>query len=125
MSASELQNVLTWMKQTDLVEVHYHMGGDSLSLRIEDAEAPVDIPPAVYLPVTAPAIGVFRSSAPGRASELRKDAILKRGAKLGVVESGGKKIDVEAPADGRVVEVLAQDGQAVEYGRPLLLIEPS
>jgi acetyl-CoA carboxylase biotin carboxyl carrier protein len=124
-SANDVQSVLTWMKQTDLVEVLYRKEGATLSLRIEDAEAPVDIPPSVFVPVTSPAVGVFRLSSPGRAPEARKGAAVKRGAKLGVVESGSKRIDIEAPADGRVAELLAEEGMAVEYGRPLFLIEPN
>jgi biotin carboxyl carrier protein len=125
MSDANMQSVISWMKGTDLVEVLYKKAGELLSLRIDDVEAPIEIPPAVLVPVTAPAVGVLRLSAPGRAAEAKKGAQVKRGAKLGVVESGAKKIDIEAPADGRVVEMMAEDGQAVEYGRPLLLIEPA
>jgi acetyl-CoA carboxylase biotin carboxyl carrier protein len=124
MSEQALSSVLSWMKQTDLVEVFYKNDGDTLSLTIEDAQGSIEIPPATLVPVPAPAIGVFRLGAPGRAAETRKGGAVKRGAKLGVIESGEKKIDVEAPSDGRIVELLAHDGQAVEYGRPLLLIEP-
>ena len=123
MSEQAISSVLSWMKTTDLVEVFYRSGGDTVSLRIEDA-MPFEIPAPALVPVPAPAIGVFRLGAPGRASDTRKGGSVKRGAKLGVIESGEKKVDVEAPADGRIVELMAHDGQAVEYGRPLLLIEP-
>jgi len=33
--------------------------------------------------------------------------------------------DVPAEIGGRVVEIVAQNGQAVEYGQPLMLVDTS
>jgi biotin carboxyl carrier protein len=44
---------------------------------------------------------------------------------LGVVVSGsGAAASVKAPCAGRVAKCFADAGQAVEYGRPLFLLEP-
>ena len=125
MSEERIESVLSWMRSTDLVEVQYSNGGESIRLRIRDAEAPVEIPPAALLPVTAPAVGVFRFVPPGQARAADKGSGVRNGAALGLIETGGKRVDVCAPAAGKIVRVMVEEGQGVEYGRPLFLIEPA
>lgn len=48
---------------------------------------------------------------------------VQAGDVLGVVVALGLANDVEATVNGRVVEVLVEEGEAVEYGRALFLIE--
>ena len=125
MNTKRVDQILTWMKTTDLVEVHYAEGSEVVSLRVADPQAAPVIPPASLLPVTAPAVGVFRFSRPGRPRLAEKDAKVDKNGFLGLIENGKKGTEVSAPAEGRIVRVLVEDGQAVEYGRPLFLIEPS
>lgn len=67
-------------------------------------------------PATAPAVGVFRPmSAVG--------ARVRAGDRVAVVDLLGIPQDVVAPIDGVVVEVLAQAGDAVEYGEEVVLVE--
>ncbi|GGP66390.1 hypothetical protein GCM10010185_43850 [Saccharothrix coeruleofusca] len=44
---------------------------------------------------------------------------------MGIVEAMKLMNRVEAGEPGRVVRVLAEDGEAVEYGQPLFLLAPS
>ena len=44
---------------------------------------------------------------------------------VGAVESLKVLNEVYAPWDGFVVEILAFEGQAIEWGQPLLILEPS
>jgi hypothetical protein len=41
-----------------------------------------------------------------------------------VVSGAGKPEPVKAPRAGRVAKCFAEAGEAVEYGRPLFLLEP-
>ena len=67
-------------------------------------------------PATSPAVGVFRPmSAVG--------ARVRAGDRVAVVDLLGIPQDVLAPIDGVVVEVLAQAGDAVEYGEEVVLVE--
>ncbi len=43
---------------------------------------------------------------------------------LAVVEGSGAPRPVKAPCAGRIAKCFAEAGQAVEYGRPLFLLEP-
>lgn len=124
MSVQRVERILAWMKGTDLVEVHYFKKGETISLRIADTQTPVELPPSPLVPVTSPGVGVFRFSEPGHPRAAERDVKVKKGRRLGLIDSGRTRLDVSSPANGRIVRVLVEDGQAVDYGRPLFLIEP-
>jgi biotin carboxyl carrier protein len=67
----------------------------------------------------SPAVGYF-SPAPALAVGLTVQA----GDLLGTIDVLGIAQDVVAPSDGMVASVLAEDGQAVEYGQALAEIDP-
>jgi acetyl-CoA carboxylase biotin carboxyl carrier protein len=64
----------------------------------------------------SPAVGVFRAVA-------NVGAQVRSGDRIAVVDLLGIPQDVVAPADGILVEVFAETGEAVEYGEELALIE--
>ena len=49
--------------------------------------------------------------------------IVAAGQTILIVEAMKHMNEVAAPRAGRVVEVLVEDGQPVEYGEPLMIIE--
>ena len=49
--------------------------------------------------------------------------MVQAGRQLAIVEAMKLMIPVKADVAGRVVEILKADGDAVEFGEPLLLIE--
>jgi acetyl-CoA carboxylase biotin carboxyl carrier protein len=71
--------------------------------------------------IAATAVGVFRSSQP----PVKVGDAVKTGQVVGIVESLKIPNEVMAPVAGSITEVIAAEGQAVEYGQPLLLITPS
>lgn len=73
------------------------------------------------------ASSVARSTAVGYfipAPELVVGAAVQAGDLLGTVDVLGITQEVTAPADGIVAGVLAEEGQAVEYGQALVEIDP-
>jgi acetyl-CoA carboxylase biotin carboxyl carrier protein len=46
------------------------------------------------------------------------------GQVVGMIETLNVMTEVEATLAGRVLERRAEEGQAVEYGQPLLAVEP-
>lgn len=126
MNTSELKDVLSWIKSTDLVEVSFKAGGKGFTLAT--AEAPARVPGAVfpsrYDCAASPAVGIFQSSALGK-SKVEEGISVNAGDVLGLIDGGGKsKTEVKAAASGRVAKVLVEAGSAVQYGQPLFLIEP-
>lgn len=67
--------------------------------------------------VHATTVGIF--SAP---QEWRKGDPVQRGAVLGAIQSLGHMVDITAPADGKIQEVLVAIGAPVEYGQALFAI---
>jgi biotin carboxyl carrier protein len=74
-------------------------------------------------PVVAPMVGVFRAAA-GNSAKLSPGDAVAAGQVIGAIEAMKVTNDIPSPVAGVVREVLAVDGAAVEYGQPLMLIEP-
>jgi len=75
--------------------------------------------------VTAPTVGVFyRSPEPGAAPFVEIGSIVGPGDQVAIVEAMKLFLPVEAGNRGRVAAVLVQDGEPVEYGEPLIALEP-
>lgn len=128
MDTKAVREVLEWMKGTDLVEVAYKKAGAGFALTTADAPPAVpagNLPAPRFVPVVSESVGVLQWSAPGSARKAEEGTIVAEGDALAVVvgASGASK-PVKAPTAGRIAKVLADEGQAVEYGRPLFLIEP-
>ncbi len=85
----------------------------------EDTAQSVEETVRPLVAVTASAVGLFRPAAP----PLQIGDTVRSGQVVGTVESLKIPTDVTAPAAGSVMEILAEDGQGVEYGQPLLMIE--
>lgn len=71
--------------------------------------------------VLAPCVGVFR--APKTAIEAGD--LVKKRQSIGSVESLKVPNDISAPWDAKIVEILAFEGQGIEWGQPLLVLEPN
>ena len=62
-------------------------------------------------------VGIFRATV-----DLVTGSSIEKGQKFGVVESVSINHDLTADSSGTLVEVLAFDGDPVEYGQPLLVL---
>jgi acetyl-CoA carboxylase biotin carboxyl carrier protein len=76
--------------------------------------------------ITSPFVGTFyRSPAPDQPSFAEMGSLVKKGQVLCIVEAMKLMNEIESDLAGKVVEVLAQNGQPVEFGQPLFRIEPA
>lgn len=74
--------------------------------------------------VKSPMVGTFyRASSPGAKPFVEVGDTIKKGDTVCIVEAMKILNEIEADCSGVVTKVLAQDGQAVEYGQPLILVE--
>ncbi len=82
--------------------------------------------PSSMVTVEAPMVGTFyRASSPTTDPYVREGDVVKEGQIVCIIEAMKLMNEIEAKAAGRVVKILVENGQAVEYGQPLFLIEPS
>jgi acetyl-CoA carboxylase biotin carboxyl carrier protein len=86
------------------------------------------VPAAVLEPeghvVKSPMVGTFyRSPSPGAASFIELGQAVKPGDTLCIIEAMKLLNEVEAEVGGTVKQILVENGQPVEYGQPLFVIE--
>jgi acetyl-CoA carboxylase biotin carboxyl carrier protein len=139
----DLANILN---DTDLTEIEVEQ--DDLRIRVSRASAtqyvqapmaaaPVmaaaAVAPAAVAPVavadnknavTAPMVGTaYLAPAPGSKAFIEVGATVKEGQTLLIIEAMKTMNQIPAPRSGKVTEILVTDGQPVEYGQPLVIVE--
>lgn len=78
-----------------------------------------------YYNVCSPIVGTFyRSPTPEKESYVNVGEVVKKGQILCIVEAMKLMNEIESEISGKIVEVLVQDSQPVEYGEVLFKIEP-
>ena len=88
--------------------------------------APVVAAPAVETGhiVTSPMVGTFyRASSPGAKSFAEVGDVVKEGQAVCIIEAMKIMNEIEADKDGTITKILVDNGQPVEYGQPLFIIE--
>lgn len=88
------------------------------------ASAPVAAPAAVGHTVKSPMVGTFyRASSPGAKPFAEIGQTIKEGETICIVEAMKILNEIEADKSGTITQILVENGQAVEYGQPLFIIE--
>ncbi|KRD27415.1 MULTISPECIES: acetyl-CoA carboxylase biotin carboxyl carrier protein [Acidovorax] len=87
------------------------------------AELPAPAAPAGHI-VKSPMVGTFyRSSSPGAKAFVEVGSQVKEGETICIIEAMKILNEIEADKSGTVTRILGENGQAVEYGQPLFVIE--
>lgn len=74
--------------------------------------------------VKSPMVGTFyRASSPGAKAFVEIGDTIKEGETICIVEAMKILNEIEADKSGTVTRILVENGQAVEYGQPLFVIE--
>ena len=100
------------------------------------AVAPVATPPAAttapvaddeskFITVKSPMIGTFyRSPGPDKASFVNVGDDITPGKVVCIVEAMKLFNEIESEVSGKIVKILVNDAQPVEYDQPLFLVDP-
>lgn len=76
--------------------------------------------------VTSPLVGTFyRRPSPEEPAYVDVGGEVKAGQTLCIVEAMKVMNEIKSDVSGTVREILADDGNIVEYGQPLIAIDPS
>ncbi|MCS6882287.1 MAG: acetyl-CoA carboxylase biotin carboxyl carrier protein [Oscillochloridaceae bacterium] len=91
--------------------------------------APAPEGPPVETPaghtVLAPMVGTFYAApSPKDAPFVQEGDEVRIGDTIGIIEAMKMMNEIEADAAGRIARILVKNGQPVEYGQPLMVIEP-
>jgi acetyl-CoA carboxylase biotin carboxyl carrier protein len=136
------------LDETGLTEIEYDQHG--VSIRVARyagapargrtaAEAPAGVAAAVPIAapaatpidpakhpgvVSSPMVGTaYRGPAPGARPFIDVGTVVKAGDTLIIIEAMKTMNQIPAPRAGTVTQILVDDGQPVEYGEPLMIIE--
>ena len=95
---------------------------------LQAAAPPALVPAAVEAPaghtVKSPMVGTFyRASSPGAKPFVELGSTIKEGETICIVEAMKILNEIEADKSGTVVRIFCENGQAVEYGQPLFVLE--
>lgn len=97
----------------------------AVTLAAAPAAAPAEAPVAASGHVVkSPMVGTFyRSSSPGANPFVEIGSVVKEGETLCIIEAMKILNEIEADKSGTITRILSENGQAVEYGQPLFIIE--
>ncbi len=74
--------------------------------------------------INSPMVGTFYSApAPGAEAFAKVGSVVKKGQTIGIMEAMKIMNEIEAEFDCRIIEILLDDGQPVEYDMPLFVVE--
>ena len=131
------------LDETGLTEIEFER--DGVSVRVarhlsapssrRSIEVPGSVTPAAPAPaaldptqhpgaVVSPMVGtVYLGPAPGARPFVEIGGQVKIGEPLLIIEAMKTMNQIPAPRSGTVIQVLVGDGQPIEYGQPLMIIE--
>jgi acetyl-CoA carboxylase biotin carboxyl carrier protein len=88
------------------------------------APAPPEPPVESGREIKSPMVGTFyRSSTPGGKAFVEVGDVVKEGDPICIIEAMKIMNEIDADASGTVKRILVENGQAVEFGQVLFVIE--
>jgi acetyl-CoA carboxylase biotin carboxyl carrier protein len=153
MDHADLERLVKLMNENDLVELEIEEEGRTVRLRKSPGvpmamptamqmlpQAPVLAPPAGGPPVPAapsgppagtaeirsPIVGTFyKAASPESPAFVAVGDRIKTGAVVCIVEAMKVMNEIQAEVAGEIVEILVENGQAVEFDQPLFRVKTS
>ncbi|MCL4542177.1 MAG: acetyl-CoA carboxylase biotin carboxyl carrier protein [Deltaproteobacteria bacterium] len=75
--------------------------------------------------ILSPFVGsFFRSQAPDKPPFVEVDSVVEKNSPICIVEAMKIMNEIEVDIKCRIISILVENGQLVEYGQPLFLVEP-
>lgn len=151
MDIKDLKALYKFIKDTDITEIELDDWGGKGKVKLKRGQsaqtvavrAPLSVTTPVAAPgndtpvvsaapvkpdnvkiVTSPMVGTFyRASSPETPSFVEIGSLVKSGQPLCIIEAMKLMNEVESEQGGKIVSILVENGQPVEYGEPLFHIE--
>lgn len=144
LTVSEIKELMEKLSATGLTALKVQDGDFSLTLKAEQKEILLggESIPAAAIPaagaaapapkeeeisgntVKSPIVGTFYAApAPDKPPFVTEGKAVHKGDVLFIIESMKLMNEIQSEFDGTVKKILVQDGQPVEYGQPILIIE--
>lgn len=91
---------------------------------VDSGEEEEDYSDERYVTITAPMVGTFyRAPSPDAEPFVREGDRIAQGDALCIIEAMKLMNEIESEVNGRIVKILVENGEPVEYGEPLFIVE--
>jgi acetyl-CoA carboxylase biotin carboxyl carrier protein len=139
-----IRDLAKLLDETGLTEIEIEQGGIKIRVARQATAINVPVGPARAAPaateaapvaaptdpakhpgaVTSPMVGTgYMSPEPGKRPFVEVGSKVRAGETLMIIEAMKTMNQIPAPRAGTVTQILIEDGQPVEYGEPLMIIE--
>lgn len=153
MNIDDIERILGILKANEVTDFELEQEGTKVKLTrgsqvvVARGDQPLDLRPAVssqgllqtqahvhapepatanLVKVESPIVGTFyRRPSPDAEAFVKEGDIVKKGDTLCIIEAMKLMNEIEAETSGKLVKILAQEGQVVEYGETIFLIDPT
>ena len=145
MELDEIKNLIELLQDSDITELQIEKEGSKLKIKREKfmtafepstiiskpASALVEemtetVDDQKLIPINSPIVGIFFSAqSPESPPFVTVGSRVTKGQVLCIVEAMKLMNEIECDTDGTIAKVLIENGQPVEYGEPLFLVDPS
>jgi acetyl-CoA carboxylase biotin carboxyl carrier protein len=147
MDIRKVKKLMELLEESGMSEIEIKEGEESVKISrygnspapshsFVQQQAPASLPPMAAAPViadqpstigqslTSPMVGTYYS-APSPTSKpfVTIGQHVKQGDTIGIVEAMKIMNQIEAEQSGTVLQILVKDGEAVEFGQPLIIVE--
>lgn len=140
MELEEIKEIISFLRNTDITELSIEREGFKIRIKRGYIYGPVEVSRTVkpeelekatepqkeelLHTVISPLVGTFyRAPAPDASPFVEVGSRVERGQVLCIVEAMKIMNEIESDVSGIVRKILVENGQPVEYGEPLFLIE--
>ena len=90
------------------------------------APVPAPPPPSNLVEIKSPMVGTFyRAPSPEAPPFVEPGKVIKVGDVLCIVEAMKLMNEIEAEQSGKIVKILVENAQPIEFGQPLFLLDPT
>lgn len=143
MEIKKLKEFIKFMEDNDLNELEVEEEGKRIRLKKNSSEQPAVVLPAPSqvpaaaaledgatttntLEIKSPMVGTFYTApSPGAKPYVEIGSHIKSGDIVCIVEAMKLMNEIKAEVGGKVVQILVQSGEPIEFGQTLFTIEPA
>ncbi|MEN9846498.1 MAG: Biotin carboxyl carrier protein of acetyl-CoA carboxylase [Pseudomonadota bacterium] len=153
MDIKDIENIIKILKQNEVTEFELEQDGTRVKLSrttsgaFVASESRYEMVPAVQVAMAAPAasngaaaqedlgrfvkvespiVGTFyRKPSPDADVFVKEGDTVSKGDTLCIIEAMKLMNEIEAPTSGKIVKILGVEGQVIEFGEVLFLIDPA
>ena len=139
LNLAEIQALIKTLDNSSIEKFEYECDEYRLSLKkgnstvavkaaqaepVVEEEAADEVDEKELIEITAPMVGTFYSAAePGAEPFVKVGSKIDADSVICILEAMKLFTEVEADVTGEIVEILAKDGDLVEYGQPLFSVK--